>query len=242
VLVLDNCETISDDSPFPLLLREALDIAPEGTQWYLLGRQDVFSDLAYVVSILGGQKIDERELALTNDEVDCLMPAEWCADKAHAAKFRRLSAGLIATIKPLLALIRAGLVEPPTKPDTSPKASYFACARTMLFALSEPDRQTLVALSLLDRVTPDALEGLASSTKISGLLRSWHRRGMFVERCVEDKQSFRFHPMFREVLRELLAAQWDAPRRLSLIAAVARFCERTGRIVEALRLYQEVGD
>ncbi|MFN0317993.1 MAG: BTAD domain-containing putative transcriptional regulator [Burkholderiales bacterium] len=240
LIVLDNAETISEESSFALLLREALDLTPEGIQWCVISGEGVFSDLDYLAAIFKGSKIGPGELALSASEIPGLLPESLRGDHALCERIHGVSGGLIAVIKPLL--MAAPWPENMFSGSIAGKAFYLACAQTLLGSLEESNRQMLMALALLERVTPETLHGLAPHPKVAGLLSTWARQGVYVHMREEDGHSYRFHALFRELLVQMTSTQWTAPQQRGLAFRVAQFCERTGRTNEALRLYQRAGE
>jgi LuxR family transcriptional regulator, maltose regulon positive regulatory protein len=240
VIVLDNAETIPEESGFALLLREALDLTPEGVQWYVISTQGVFSDLDYLTAIFQGGKIGPEELALSVDEIPGLLPENLRGDHVLCERILGVSGGLIAIIKPLL--MAAPWPAEMFSGTARGKAFYFACAQTVLGALDESSRQMLMALALLERVTPETLHGLAPHPKVAGLLNSWARNGVYVHARAQDAHSYRFHALFRDLLVQMTSAQWSAPQQRGLAYRVAQYCERSGRTGEALSLYQRAGE
>jgi LuxR family maltose regulon positive regulatory protein len=71
----------------------------------------------------------------------------------------------------------------------------------VLDALSRSDRATLLEMSALDKVSAELLSEVTDRPRASDLLTRLERQSLFVTPIGDSREWFRFHPLFRDLLR-----------------------------------------
>lgn len=89
----------------------------------------------------------------------------------------------------------------------------------VLSRLPEPTRRFLIEVSVLDELRPAPCDALTSRTDSQVLLSSLERSGLFVVPQSQRRDSWRFHPLFREFLK----GQLDTDEAAQLHATASRW-------------------
>lgn len=239
MIVLDGCESLAHSPVFPLILREALAVTPATVQWCLINGNPVCDDLADLVTLFQGERIGPEELCVSEAEVLALMPPALRRVEGLSARLTRDCGGSIGALATILA----------TPPDAvgasiaalqegAAGARYLSGAQALLAQLPERERDALMALALLDMVTGEALSALVRDDSLHRRIKAWCRRDVLFQ---ATGAGWRLHPLARAMLREMSASHWSVQRLLDVQSTVARYCERRGRVGEAIDLYRQAG-
>ncbi|WP_327003852.1 AAA family ATPase [Dactylosporangium sp. NBC_01737] len=114
----------------------------------------------------------------------------------------------------------------------------------ILEGLTPRQRRLLAGVARLDTFTPElaAIAGglpVAGSTRSDYVLADLEEAGAFLEPASEAQGTYRFHPLFRAVLRDRLPLPAEEARSAGLVAA--RWCARHGDLAGAVGHAAEVG-
>ena len=94
--------------------------------------------------------------------------------------------------------------------------------------------QFMLAISVLDELTAEACAAVTGRPDAMALLRSMEADSLFIAPLDDDRISYRYHHLVRQVLRAELRAQ-DRTRELALQLRVAEWFESTGDTRRATR-------
>ena len=94
--------------------------------------------------------------------------------------------------------------------------------------------QFMLAISVLDELTAEACAAVTGLPDAMALLRSMEADSLFIAPLDDDRISYRYHHLVRQVLRAELRAQ-DRTRELALQLRVAEWFESTGDTRRATR-------
>jgi len=108
----------------------------------------------------------------------------------------------------------------------------------VLDALSPERRDALLRLSVLEEVNPSLAEAVAGVADGSTFLRDLETESMFVVAVGSEPDHYRFHHLFRDVLRYRLRAV-DADAESDLLAVAAEWCRRNGQTSTAIEYLLE---
>lgn len=237
MIVLDGCEHAATSAIFPLILREALAVTPQGVQWCLLNGGAPCEDLAYLVTLFEGDRVGPAELLVDEDEVRALLPPARRADADCVARLRRACGGSIGALTLMLSGPPDLEQEVVDTAARDPMEGLTVAARAFLSRQPEPVRDALIALALPGNISAEMFDALLRDAPVTQQLRSWMRRDLVLQTTAEG---WRMHGGVRQQMLELSRAQWNGGRRRDLLFALARHCERHGRVPEAIRLYAQV--
>jgi LuxR family transcriptional regulator, maltose regulon positive regulatory protein len=98
----------------------------------------------------------------------------------------------------------------------------------------------MVETSVLDELTADACAAVTGRQDAAALLRSIEAANLFIVALDDDRTSYRYHHLVREVLRAQLRAV-DRPRELTLQLRAAEWLESTGDTRGATRYFLAAG-
>jgi LuxR family maltose regulon positive regulatory protein len=98
----------------------------------------------------------------------------------------------------------------------------------------------MLETSVLDELTPDACAAVTGRQDAAALLRRIEAANLFIVALDDDRTSYRYHHLVREVLRVQLRAM-DRGRELALQLRVAEWLESTGDTRGATRYFLAAG-
>ena len=98
----------------------------------------------------------------------------------------------------------------------------------------------MLETSVLDELTADACAAVTGRQDAAALLRSIEAANLFIVALDDDRRSYRYHHLVREVLRTQLRAT-DRRRELTLQLRVAEWLESTGETRGATRYFLAAG-
>ena len=108
---------------------------------------------------------------------------------------------------------------------TAGDAAWSTLVTRELEVLAAPERADLLVAGLVDDLDPGVLAALLGAARARALLRTLRRRALFVD---EAGATPRFHPLFRDVLRDLAARELTvATRQRALRRAASAYAERS---------------
>lgn len=232
VIVFDDYHRIPDHSPVHTLLAETLhDIA--GLPVVTISRTD--PPPAYASLFTTGElaMLGPDRLLLAPDELRALVGLHHPSAGAPARRAwqsrARLAQGWLAGTT---LLLREAPPDTRTRSprDDTPQAVFGLLAREALDRATDAHRRFLLLTSLLTEFTAGIADAVTGASFAATYLDALHRGRFFVERTEGEAQWYRYHPLFRAVLRE------EASRRMSA-EAMRDVHARAGRaLVAACRL------
>lgn len=234
VLVFDDYQRLPAESPVHTLLAETLhDVA--GLSVVAISRADPPAAFAPLLADGELALLGPDRLTLAPDELRALVAlqhpsATAAARRAWQARARLAQGWLAGTT----LLLRHDARDPGARhrPAEAPQAVFTLLAREALDRASDEHRQFLLVTSLLPEFTADIAAAVTGATFAASYLDALHRARFFVERTEGEPHWYRYHPLFRAVLRD------EASRRMST-DAVRDVHRRAGRALVAARRLDE---
>jgi LuxR family maltose regulon positive regulatory protein len=111
----------------------------------------------------------------------------------------------------------------------------------LLSRLSPPEVQFLTRTAMLDRLSGPLCDAVLDTTGSAALLESLERSNLLVVPLDRQRNWYRYHPLFRELLRgELERREPELVGELTLRAA--RWCQDQGLVEAAVGYAMDVGD
>ncbi|MFD4421688.1 LuxR C-terminal-related transcriptional regulator [Agromyces sp. NPDC058484] len=95
-------------------------------------------------------------------------------------------------------------------------------AEEVLAAIAEPDRAILLRMSPLDSMTADLVDHVLERSDAQGLFERLERESMFIVALDAHREQFRFHHLFRDLLRHHLHAE-EPGEEARLLGRAAEF-------------------
>lgn len=106
----------------------------------------------------------------------------------------------------------------------------------VLFAQSEQRRDLLLRLSVLDRMTPALVESVLEVPDAATLFDELERDSMFLVPIDEHREWFRFHHLFRDLLRYRLRARYPEDE-VRILAGAANWFVEQGDVPSAIECF-----
>ncbi|MFZ5897558.1 MAG: BTAD domain-containing putative transcriptional regulator [Myxococcota bacterium] len=252
-IVLDNYETIPEDSLLHALIASAIESTPPGIDWFVASRLPLpkaFARLRLDALI----ELSWDDVRLTLDETEALCRARRrraplsTRDRSSgpqaddAATLQELSQGWAAGI--VLLMERRG---PPASVDSpsvldrcEPVFDYFAAE--VFERLSAEQREVLMKTAVLPQIDPaigKRLTGVAAADRILGEMVE---KNYFVMRHGSRRSALCYHPLFRQFLLGRAADHYSPEALQSLRSQAGRLLEAAGQFEHAAELLCEAED
>ena len=150
------------------------------------------------------------------------------------ASLRIVALSLQHTPRSQMERVAAGLAG-----DRGPLADYFA---SEVLRSQPPELQLfLLRTSVADHLPPGLAEELTGRPDAARMLEAQARADALIDGCAEHADCYRYHPLYAEMLRALLAR--ESPGDVApLHRAAARWLLDAGRPAEAVRQFSAAGD
>jgi LuxR family transcriptional regulator, maltose regulon positive regulatory protein len=202
VLVLDDVHELHEQVCLDVLSALALHV-PSGSQLVLSGRSEAGIAIARMRATGELLEFGHAELALSDAEAHSLMVAAGCeVDEAEAAELNERAEGWAAGL--YLAVLSLSGPAGPSKPssfggDDRFVSDYFRSE--LLSRLSPKQVRFLTRTSVLDRMTGALVDAVLDRTDSARMLESLERANLFVVALDHHQEWYRFHALFRDMLR-----------------------------------------
>ena len=242
VVVFDNFQDASEDSPFVAIVREALSEIPDGVNVILCSRSDPPPDYARFVINERMGILDWNELRLSLEEVRQIARARAPLDEAALHEVYTQSDGWAAGVTLMLEQVkRTGRLEFSGAAET--KDTIFRYFAGEIFNRASGElQQLLLRTACCGRVTVDLAEQITGNPHAGELLNELYARHYFTYRRNDGKVSYVYHALFREFLLDRAQGLWSAQELKSHTRRAAALLESTGEVDGAIGLYLEGGD
>ncbi|MDZ3836212.1 MAG: hypothetical protein U0S49_02430 [Rhodospirillales bacterium] len=245
VLVFDNVQDVDDEAFFYTLIHIGLQELTADKHVVLISRSNPHRLLATFSAARALTFVNWSDLRFADEEARALIALlTGEQDPAYADGLQAVADGWAVGLT-LLSRCR----RPPEGDEGAPVAGprvpgvlfdYFAAE--FVRSLDEGLRQFLLATAFAPMVTASTAQALSGRTDADSLLKDLHRRNWFIVRREGQRQTYEYHPLFRQFLREHAAASWPADDVTRLKRATAAALEHAGDIEGAMELFLDVRD
>ena len=106
----------------------------------------------------------------------------------------------------------------------------------VLTAQTQERRDLLLRLSALDRMTPALVESVLAVPDAEGLFDELEREAMFLVTIDDHREWFRFHHLFRDLLRYRLRARFPDDE-VRIVSAAAEWFQQQGDVASAIEYF-----
>ena len=248
---LPDPTTLMLDDVHLLTARDASDIlgwfllrVPATLRMVIAGRQAPELPLARLRVAGRLLELDTEDLTLDTAEVVRLASLEGHVMAAsRAAEVRRRTEGWPAAAWVLLrALAEDGRTTDPRDGTLIAATRFDEYLRAELLDPEDPEtRSWLLRSSVLESMTGPLCDAVLGATASLGRLRDMERRNRMVHAMDPGRHTFRYHHLYREMLRQELAAR-DPEEAAAVARRAAAWCEGQGQIPDAVRYARRSGD
>lgn len=239
LLVFDNFQEAGREAFLNDLLGDGLAAAPPGINTVITSRDGPPPKVAHLRSIEAASVIDGRALALTVDEVRQIALARGMQDLSEQT-LQRLHARTQGWAAGLTLLLEHE--QDPSAPPTGGEGAVFDYFATELLQRHPPaDRDILLRLAAVPRITPAAARALCPASGAERLLQQLWRDNFFLVRHADD-QSYEFHPLLRAYLRQTARHHMEPERYGASLRLAAGILRTQNQIEDAVDLCIEAQD
>lgn len=250
-IVLDDYHRLARRSPVHRIIEILLDGMPPGFSLALLSRIPPPLRLASLLAKRQVAELTTQDLALSQEETgqlaELLLRRPLTAGESDSLwkNCEGWIAGVILMTHTLHARETQGPVFPSAGSSAGPvpgRELLFDYLAEEVFKKLSPSTQSLLCrTSILESVPVTLARILSRNPRARTILSGLQRDNLLTAALDAGGALFRYHPLFREFLRERLKTSLSAPRRVGLYRTSAGYYERQGNPEEAVRLLLEAG-
>lgn len=243
-LVFDGYHEVPAQSPFQLVMRDALSEIPPGGCVILVSRSDPPASMARLRANRAMEVLGWNELRLTHEESNAIARKRDRKLTPQALeelynKTQGWAAGLI------LMLEQAGADEAVGEPqDLSTPQLVFDYLAGEIFQKSDSRTQELLLnTAYLSQMTAAMAEELTGHSDAGAILAHLYQNNYFVSlKQAKPEPVYQYHPLLREFLLSRVNESLGKERRSALQRASAALLEAIGQVSEAVALLRDTGD
>lgn len=244
VLVFDNYQEVSPKSFFHEIIHHGLSNIPEGTNVFLISRQEPHPALISLKAkgLMG--LLSWNELRLTLKESSGIAAARFRERFSREAlqHFHHLTDGWAAGLILLLERFkREGTGFPRVDMPMQEEIFHYFLSE-ILDPMDSETRDFLLMTALFPLMTESMVKRLTENPLAGRLLQRLDQGNYFTEKRVLEEPIYCYHPLFREFLLSCAEERFSAAH-LSLLKRRAAFLlEEHGQVESAIRLLQQIED
>ena len=237
IIVFDNYERISTDSSLHAVVCEALQTLPEEVSLFVTSRQPPPPAFARLQASQNFSWIDDSALRLTEEEAFSIaqIHSKQTLGKEQLSNIHLISRGWMAG----LILMANAEKLPEKRPEAGASIQvlfdYFA---EEVFKRIEPKTQELLQqLSLMPTISESSAIQLSKNENAGTILANLADGYFFTYRHQQEKNTYQFHPLFREFLLEHSKRTYTQKELSKLKQKAAVLLELEQHIEAAFDLY-----
>jgi ATP/maltotriose-dependent transcriptional regulator MalT/DNA-binding SARP family transcriptional activator len=240
VIVLDNFQDASGDSPLATLVRDGGGELPEGVTLVVLSRADPPAAFAEAIAHADLARLSWEDLRLDVEETRRLAGLYGAADEDRARTLHERTGGWAAGLR--LVLESRNRTAVPANLVAAPEA-LFEYLATEVFDRSPPELRDLwLATAYLPRFTAEMAGALTEREDTGERLEWLASQRYFIERRAGAASTYQYHALFSEFLHRQVKRHRDADPQRLLAHRSAELLAAAGEAEAAFRLYCEVAD
>jgi LuxR family transcriptional regulator, maltose regulon positive regulatory protein len=239
VLVVDDVHHLRDGASLDALVTLVGHI--RGTTQIALAGRTMPVSLARQRAQGRAVEIGVRSLAFTEEGARSLLQAAGAdLPDAEVAQLARRTEGWAAGLY-LAALSRTGLRLATEVGDTGDRLVADFLQSELLSRLSPRELSFLTRTSVLDRLSGPLCDAVLQESGSGTVLQHLQSDNLFLVPLDGERRWYRYHSLFRDLLRQRLDRA-DSEHSRELLRRAADWCERDGQLESALHYAQDAGD
>ena len=231
ILVFDNCQDLADDTIFSQVIRDAVEVLPDGGRIILISRSEPPKILARLQLHQDMAMLGWEDLRLTLDEVKGLariLHKEELSDEQVTAMCTK-TLGWTAGVVLLLSQSRKTHLTLDDDSLSAPESIFDYFAGEILAELDGATRDFLIKSAFLPQINPAAARSLTGNKNAGSILADLVSRNYFTYQCSHRKDPlYQYHPLFGEFLREQAQIAMDRNDFQNLQIRAARILLENG--------------
>jgi ATP/maltotriose-dependent transcriptional regulator MalT/DNA-binding SARP family transcriptional activator len=247
VLVLDNYQDVPSASVLHQLLAYAIQEIPEHLSVIVMSRQDPPTAMAHLQAERAMTHVGPEPLHLSKAEVKAIIHLHLQRRTDRSMKtfvdevYRRVggwAAGLMLTLEQVKS--REKLI--PEQVGETPEAVFQYLAGEVMERLDPDVQELLLKTSVLSDISVPMAERLSNLAQAGDVLASLHAARYFTERREGAEPWYRYHPLFREFLRQRARQVLGPSEFRTLQRHAAQLLVAGGRVEDGVLLLQAAED
>ena len=241
LLVLDNYQEVSRDSPFHKVLLQGLAAMPAGLRVVVVSRHLPPPQFARLRANRQLAIVGWEDLRLTLAETRALVRGRLRPTKEVIAQAHRIADGWAAGVVMMLERAKASS-DAARLPHGLRRQNILDYFGSEVFERADPETQEfLLKTAFLPKMTARTAEDLSGCRRASEILEGLARSHFFTARDVQAEPTYQYHPLFHEFLIERARRLFAPGAVRTLIARAASLLVDVGQIEGAVALLQEIG-
>ena len=239
-IVFDNCDEVSRDGTFGVILRALQGITPKAARVICTSREEPPDALARAVTYGTLRLIGWEALALQPDETAAIAATHGVSDERAAAELHRHCGGWVAGLTLLLERVRAGGATPEAAKPGRVMFGYFAAE--ILERLPRTTRDVLVRTAFFPQFGAAMAVEASADADAAKIIDGLVRRGYFTTRSEGAESRYRYHDLFREFLLATGRERMTSEDYRNAALHAAALLDRDAQTESAVALYQDNHD
>ena len=237
-IVLDNYQEVPSDSPIHDVICQALTALPQGLHLFILSREAHHAAFSRLRANRMMTTIGWEQIRLTEKETEaiaCLQMGKKLP-RESVTRLHRVTGGWVAGL--ILMLSGEGAEKGKAKRigKQKPDEIFDYLAREVLDSIELDARNLLFKTALFPHMTSRMAESLTGLSHAGRVFSRLHRGHMFVEKRLQRRVSYQYHPLFREFLLVRLREIYSKEDLRELECRAAIILEEDGQIEAAISL------
>lgn len=238
LLVLDDYHEAPAHGPLDEIVRVCIEQVPSGAHVVVASRTPAPTALARARANGAMRTVSWQQLMLTADDVIGIAGLHGLALGHQAAEEWRERCGAWAA--GLRLMLMPDVAASVGRPDSRQLGVVFEYLGHEVFQrLPQALQSCLLKLSALPRIPADAIAELVDSTTAESELAAMAEQNLFTTVTTNGPRTYRFHPLFRDFLRQTARARLTAPDFLEQHRRAARALQSRSLIDDAAQVLIE---
>ena len=240
VLVLDNCQEVSTDSPFYELICELLSYLPSDCLIVMVSREEL--PPTYARAFANGLmfQIHWEQLRLSLDETRAIATRNIVLNEGTLQSLQASTGGWAAGVVLVLQHIQTGNLDSVAL-HASEEATFDYFATQVMAHMSIEIRKVLIYTAVLPEVPDHLAAELTGNPQSKAILERLHRKGLFIHRRLSSSATYSYHMLFRNFLLRQARSELSQKEFEDLQRRAANLLSAAGDIQSAIILLCQIG-
>jgi LuxR family transcriptional regulator, maltose regulon positive regulatory protein len=244
VVVFDNYQEVSADSPFHDAILSGLSNLPPRVNAILISRIDPIPSFIRIRANHLMEILTWKDLCLTIEESAGIvrLRSKQKLSKEAIAGLHKAAGGWAAGLVLILEMAKIEDVEPQKAGKARPQEIFDYFASEIFDRTEKEVQEFLLKTSLLPKMTTRMAEELSGLSSASRLLSMLSQNNYFTEKRIHSEPIYQYHPLFREFLLSRIKDTFPQERVIPLCHQAASLLEGDGQIEATVTILHEIGD
>jgi LuxR family maltose regulon positive regulatory protein len=241
-LVFDNCQDVSDASPFHNILLNGLARVPSEISVIFISRTSPPPAYARMLANAQMGLLGWDDLRLTQEETKQIIcqqtgdaPPQETIEHIH-----RATQGWAAGITLMVGEIRREGFHELLPQGSTPEEIMYYFGTELFERLDETRKDFLLKTAFLPKMTVQMARDLTGNDESGRILTGLYRNNFFIHKHFQTEPSYEYHPLFREFLINAARETIFGEELTSVMRSAASMLEAGGQLEAAMDLLEEI--